>query len=526
MDCSSPEPPKSPGATARPELTERQEALIFSAACRRVAAAVRRERAESSREMLGETAETPVYGAFVTLRREGQLRSCCGYIGQTVALCEALDHAADRAATDDPRFPPITTDELNHLDVDAWILWGPEPVTASGEKRVEAVVIGRHGVQIARGHARGLLLPGVAVEHEFDARTFLEQVCIKAGLPQDAWKDDDATLMVFEGRAIHGRMELKVEADRPAAVAGSFYPADPSEMNRQLDEMFASVPPAPDSLMKKGATAGLPSSEGRNSRESTAGQASSGTQTPEIQPSQRDAGPQPFSGALAPHAGWVYSGRLTAAVFSRVEIPEQVVILCPKHRPQGARWAVAPHRRWLIPDGGLDSDPELAARLAKGVPGLELDSAAHRDEHAIEVQLPLLARLAPQVRVVGIAVGDASLPELLSFGVAMSVVLRDMPRRPLLIVSSDMNHFADDKQTRRLDRLAIDAIETLNSERVYETVRRNRISMCGMAPCVVAMEALRWLGCLNRCESVGYATSADAGEPTDRVVGYAGLLFG
>ena len=482
MDCSSAEPPKSPRSTARPELTERQEALIFSAACRRVAAAVRREQAESSRQLLGETAETSVYGAFVTLRREGRLRSCCGHIGQTVALSEALDCAADRAATDDPRFPPITAGELNHLDVDVWILWGPEPVTASGEKRVEAVVIGRHGVQIARGHARGLLLPGVAVDHGFDARTFLEQVCIKADLPQDAWKDDDTKLMVFEGRAIHGRMELEVEADRPAAVAGGFYPADPSEMNRQLDEMFASVSPAPK--------------------------------------------PQPCSGALAPHAGWVYSGRLAAAVFSRVEIPEQVIILCPKHRPQGARWAVAPHRRWLLPGGCVDSDPELAARLAEGVPGLELDSAAHRDEHAIEVQLPLLARLAPQVRVVGIAVGDASLPELLGFGVAMSVVLRDMPRRPLLIVSSDMNHFADDKQTRRLDRLAIDAIEALDPERVYETVRRNRISMCGMAPCVVAMETLRWLGCLNRCESVGYATSAEAGGPSERVVGYASLLFG
>ena len=151
---------------------------------------------------------------------------------------------------------------------------------------------------------------------------------------------------------------------------------------------------------------------------------------------------------------------------------------------------------------------------------------AHRQEHAIEVQLPLLARLAPQLRVVGITVGDSSLPELLRFGVALSVVLRDMPKRPLLIVSSDMNHFADDATTRRLDRLALDAIATRDPEYVYETVRQNRISMCGMAPCVVAMEALRWLGCLNRCESVGCATSADAGGPTDRVVGYAGLLFG
>ena len=147
---------------------------------------------------------------------------------------------------------------------------------------------------------------------------------------------------------------------------------------------------------------------------------------------------------MVPHAGWIYSGTLAAAVFRRVAIPECAIILCPKHRPHGAEWAVAPHRRWLFPGGELASDPELAARLAAGVEGLQLDAAAHRDEHAIEVQLPLLARLAPQVRVVGIAVGDSPLPELLRFGVAMSVVLRDMPQRPLLIVSSDMNHFADD----------------------------------------------------------------------------------
>jgi AmmeMemoRadiSam system protein B len=107
----------------------------------------------------------------------------------------------------------------------------------------------------------------------------------------------------------------------------------------------------------------------------------------------------------------------------------------------------------------------------------------------------------------------------------MAVALRDMPQRPLLVVSSDMNHFADDAQTRQLDRLALDAIATLDPEHVYETVRRNRISMCGMAACVVAMETMRWLGCLHRCEEVGYATSAEAGGPADRVVGYAGLLF-
>ena len=343
-------------------------------------------------------------------------------------------------------------------------------MTERGEDRVRAVTIGKHGLQIARGNARGLLLPGVAIEHGFDARTFLEEVLAKAGLPTDAWKDDNVTLMVFEGNAIEGPMQLDAPTApptaRPAAVAGGFYPADPREVNRTVEQLFAA------------AEAAFPPA----------------------------AKPAPWAGAMVPHAGWVYSGRLAAAVLQRIEIPDCVLILCPKHRPGGAPWAVAPHGRWLFPGGELPSDPELATRLAEGIPGLELDAESHRQEHAIEVQLPLLAYRKPGVRVVGIIVGDSPLPELLRFGVAMSVVLRDMERRPLLLVSSDMNHFADDARMRRLDRLALDAVATLDPEHVYDVVRGNRISMCGAAPCIAAMEALRWLNSLHRCEEVGYAT--------------------
>jgi len=480
MSCASFPSPQKGGSSQRPELSEEQKQQLFRGACRRVAAAVRRAPAPSCRELLGPAADIPVYGAFVTLKRGGRLRSCCGHIGASLPLSEAVDRAADRAATDDPRFPPITSAELDELDVDVWLLWGPRPIQARGEERVAAVEIGKHGLQIARGHARGLLLPGVAVEHNLDARAFLQQVCLKAGLPIDAWKDDDVELQVFEGEAVHGHIEVEIEDERLPAVAGGFYPATPKGIQRMLDEMFAPV---------------------------------------------SSAEPEPWAGVLAPHAGWIYSGSLAAAVYSRVKMPECAIIFAPKHRPYGARWAVAPHRRWLFPGGTVESDYELAKRLAGGISGLEPDSVAHRDEHAVEVHLPLLARLAPKMRIVGVVVGDASLHELLGFGVGLSMVLRELPQRPLLIISSDMNHFADDVQTRHLDRLALDAIATLNPEQVYETVRRNRISMCGLAPCVVVMEALRWLGCLKRCEIVGYATSADAGGPKERVVGYAGVLF-
>jgi len=482
MDCASSQPPESSHNASRPALSKEQEATIFRAAGRRVTAAVRGEPAESTRRLLGEAAGTPVYGAFVSLKRAGRLRSCCGHIESSVPLAKALDCAADRAATDDPRFPPISPAELNQLDMDVWILWGPEPVAARGQDRLQAIVIGKHGVQIARGAARGLLLPGVAVDHGLDAQAFLEQVCIKAGLPTDAWKDDDTKLRVFEGDAIRGRLAPDEPDVRPPAVAGSFYPGDAGEVQRMVDGFFAE------------AAAQLP--------------------------------PEAWPGVMVPHAGWVYSGRLAAAVFRRVTIPGRAIILCPRHCPQGASWAVAPHRRWLFPGGELASDPDLAVRLANAVTGLKLDAVAHHEEHAIEVQLPFLARLAPQVRVVGITVADGSLPELLRFGAELAGVLGDMPERPLLIVSSDMNHFADDTETRRIDRLALDAIANLDPARVYETVRRNHISMCGMGPCVIVMETLRQLQCLHRCELVGYATSAEAGGSTDRVVGYAGLLFG
>jgi AmmeMemoRadiSam system protein B len=404
-------------------------------------------------------------------------------------LSEALDRAADRAATDDPRFPPISPTELDQLDMHVWLLWGPQPVAARGEDRVNAVVIGKHGVQIGRGGARGLLLPSVALDYGLDARGFLQQVCLKAGLPKDAWKDDDTILLVFEGYAVEGPLELTAEGApeleqpdvRPPAVAGGFYPGTAREIQRRLEEMFAEAPKNP---------------------------------------------PEPWAGALVPHAGWDYSGRLAAAVFQRVQLPECVVMLCPKHRPGGTPWAVAPHTRWAFPGGEVASDPAMATRLANAVTGLTLDAEAHSQEHAIEVHLPLLARLAPQVRVVGIVVGDRLLPELLRFGRQLADALRDLPERPLLVVSSDMNHFADDAETRRLDQLALDAIQTLDPVQVYETVKEKRISMCGAAPCTVVMEALRRLNALQRCELVGHITSAERTGNTQHVVGYAGLLFG
>ena len=105
-------------------------------------------------------------------------------------------------------------------------------------------------------------------------------------------------------------------------------------------------------------------------------------------------------------------------------------------------------------------------------------------------------------------------------------MLRTLGTKPLLVISSDLNHYASDSENRRLDEIALSAVESLDPACVYETTTKQKISMCGMLPTVIVLETLRQLGMLNTCHRLGYATSADVTGDTSRVVGYAGMLFG
>jgi AmmeMemoRadiSam system radical SAM enzyme/AmmeMemoRadiSam system protein B/AmmeMemoRadiSam system protein A len=673
-----PPPPSNTGMSVRPDLTADQQQRVFHAACLQVAAVVRCEACAPLVPILGDAAAVPVYGAFVTLKRGGRLRSCCGFMGQSIALAQAVECAAIRAAKDDPRFPRISPSELEHLEVDVWLLWGPQPMSAKGEDRASAVAIGRHGLQIARGDSRGLLLPGVAVEHHLDARQFLEQVCLKAGLERNDWKRDDTLLMTFEGFSIEGPMPRAVLADEgesaatgpsPADVATlaefcrgnlaalasgatpSFYlsnafdgsicgvllsvgpPGNPTNVegrvfaqredkplqatlysltealarairNRSIDATALTRNEVHLTVLRDPAmhgTADAPDLAGFDSGRralvvgdsaqtvwiydpsrtaeqllaealdlghfpkpaaaavfsmaavSTAPRAAASfALPPQASPGVRPAAvagtfypgtpqeidrllgqfltelpkPEPWPAALVPHAGWIYSGRLAATTLARVEIPEQVIVFCPRHRAGGADWAVTPHETWSLPGGNLAADPELARRLASSIPGLVLDALAHQQEHAIEVQLPILARLAPKSRVIGIAIGRGDLAQLQRFAEGLANVIASLPHRPLLVISSDMNHYASDADTRRLDQVALRAMQTLDPVRLFETVTQQRISMCGLRPAVIVMETLRRLDTLHRMELVGYTTSAEASGDSRRCVGYAGVLLG
>lgn len=137
----------------------------------------RAERAEEPPERL----HAPL-GAFVTLRKEGQLRGCIGRVEASVPLDQTVRECAVAAALRDPRFEPVTPDEVPDLRIEISVLSGITDV------RPEEVEVGRHGLLISQGSQRGLLLPQVATHFNWDRERFLEETCLKAGLPPDAWR--------------------------------------------------------------------------------------------------------------------------------------------------------------------------------------------------------------------------------------------------------------------------------------------------------------------------------------------------
>jgi len=139
-------------------------------------------------------------GVFVTLTMGGELRGCIGLPYPVMPLGQAVGHAAVAAALEDPRFPRVRKDELAGIRIEVTVLTVPEPLTGDPMDRPGKVVVGRHGL-IARGMGTsGLLLPQVATEYQWDAETFLDHTCMKAGLQTRCWTQPSVQILTFEGQ--------------------------------------------------------------------------------------------------------------------------------------------------------------------------------------------------------------------------------------------------------------------------------------------------------------------------------------
>ena len=139
-------------------------------------------------------ASQPGRGAFVTIFCHGELRGCLGRVTSDWALPDLVRHLAQDVADSDPRFTPVAPHELKDIALEVSVLTPEREI-----RSIDEIEVGRHGLIVEQGSRKGLLLPQVPTEHEWDRETFVSQTCLKAGLPADAWRHG-ARLLVFEAQ--------------------------------------------------------------------------------------------------------------------------------------------------------------------------------------------------------------------------------------------------------------------------------------------------------------------------------------
>ena len=145
------------------------------------------------------------FGAFVTLNQYNvggnPLRGCIGYIEPTYSLYDVIHRVSISSATEDPRFPSVSLEEMNNIVIELSILTPPELIIVNDpQEYLDKIIIGRDGLIVERGMRRGLLLPQVPVDHDrnWDVKTFLNHTCQKAWLPADSWEDLDTKVYSFQ----------------------------------------------------------------------------------------------------------------------------------------------------------------------------------------------------------------------------------------------------------------------------------------------------------------------------------------
>ena len=269
---------------------------------------------------------------------------------------------------------------------------------------------------------------------------------------------------------------------RPPAVAGQFYPGSAAQVAAQLGEL--------------------------------------------IHPSST---PQDAIAIVVPHAGWMYSGATAGIAYSQVRIPDRVIMVGPNHQGVGSSYAVYGAGAWRTPVGDVAIDKTLAMALLGNCGLLTEDARAHSHEHSLEVQVPMLLRLNPLVHIVPVLIGggwpeSGGRENLREIGRAIAKTVKDHDKPVLLLASTDLNHYEDQETSNRKDKLALDAVVSLDEDALMDRVSDEEISMCGVAPTYIVLVAARELGA-KRARLLDYRTSGDVSGDYSGVVGYGAVVI-
>ena len=233
--------------------------------------------------------------------------------------------------------------------------------------------------------------------------------------------------------------------------------------------------------------------------------------------------------ALCPHAGYVYSGPVAGAVYSRIEVPGTVVLLGPPHRYPVMNAAVFAEGTWQTPLGEISIDAEFAAALLENSTLIEKDEAPHAPEHSLEVQVPFLQYANPEASIVPVLIGTSRYEALRTIGLDIARGIRESGKEVLIIASSDMSHTessnpAKQREISELDKQALSEFVALDDKAFHDIITRKHITMCGFAPATAAIIAAKELGATSG-ELVDYRTSYDVSGNYSYVVGYAGAIL-
>lgn len=228
-------------------------------------------------------------------------------------------------------------------------------------------------------------------------------------------------------------------------------------------------------------------------------------------------------GVISPHAGYIYSGRVAGSVYSRINIPKDVIIIGPNHTGLGEPEAIMGSGIWRLPGGDVEINSKLAEGIVENSGYLRNDHLAHLREHSLEVQIPFLQHFRKDLRIVPVAIMSSDYDICMDIGRAIAKAIKYFKEPVLIVASSDMTHYESDASARAKDKKAIDRLLAMDPEGLLKTVRASNITMCGVIPATIMLIACKELGA-TKAELISYATSGDVSGDYDQVVGYAGII--
>jgi MEMO1 family protein len=278
----------------------------------------------------------------------------------------------------------------------------------------------------------------------------------------------------LRGFAYHGQVR---ETIRRTSVAGTWYPRSASRLATEVDEHLARAEIGADL-------------------------------------------PRPLA-IVAPHAGLAYSGPVAACAYALVGRHrfDAVVLVGPSHFVPFEGVSIWPTGAWDTPFGPVPVDDALARAIREASPLVIEVPEAHGREHALEMQLPFVARVAPGVPIVPLAMGAQARSTAFALAGALVAGLRGTGAAALLVASSDLSHYEDAATAARLDAVVLDRVSKVDAEGLMRALEAEPRHACGGGPMVAVIEAARRLGA-SRARLLRYADSGDVSGDKSAVVGY------